>query len=131
MLLTRSYKANDRDHVSLASGTALPQDRLPRYFAKNGPLDADPKGVKKEGNGRGGWGSAGTEAQDYGYNFNQARRRSNSSANTDLADFKTKFEVDDEPVFEESLHGPREEVEDDASGSSSGSSIDEAESKQA
>ena len=75
-------------------------------------------------------GSAGTEAQDYGYNFNQARRRSNSSANTDLADFKTKFEVDDEPVFEESVHGPREEV-DDASGSSSGSSIDESESKQA
>lgn len=122
--MTRSYKANDRDHVGLANGSASPREHLPRYFAKTGPLDADPKGLKKEGNGRGGWGSAGSEAQDSGFNFNQSRRRSNSSANTDLADFKTKFEVDDEPVFEESLHGPLEE-EDDTAQSSSGGSFDE------
>lgn len=36
-----------------------------------------------------------------------ARRRSNSSSYAaGLKDFKTKFEHNDEPVFEEHLHGP-------------------------
>lgn len=36
-----------------------------------------------------------------------ARRRSNSSSYAaGLKDFKTKFEQNDEPVFEEHLHGP-------------------------
>jgi len=106
--MTRSYKANDRDHAGIAAGSASPQERLPRYFAKNGALDTDPKSVKKEGNGKGNWGCPGTEAQDYGYTFSpsQTRRRSNSSATADLSDFKTKFELDDEPVFEEEIHGP-------------------------
>src|SRR5437762_4323302 len=51
-------------------------------------------------------GRDGEESQDYGYNFTNQRRRSNSS-NKVLGDFKTKFEtVDQDPVFEEELHGP-------------------------
>jgi hypothetical protein len=53
--VTRSHKANDRDHVAIANGTATQVERLPRYFAKNGPLDADPSKVKKEGGGRANW----------------------------------------------------------------------------
>jgi hypothetical protein len=54
-------------------------------------------------------GRDGEESQDYGYNFNNARRRSNSSTQA-LGDFKTKFEaMDADPVFEEELHGPTEE----------------------
>jgi hypothetical protein len=43
---------------------------------------------------------------DYGYTFANSRRRSNSSTQA-LGDFKTKFEAaDQDPVFEEELHGP-------------------------
>lgn len=43
---------------------------------------------------------------DYGYKFANSRRRSNSSTQA-LGDFKTKFEaVDQDPVFEEEVHGP-------------------------
>ena len=43
---------------------------------------------------------------DYGYTFANSRRRSNSSTQA-LGDFKTKFEaVDQDPVFEEGVHGP-------------------------
>lgn len=43
---------------------------------------------------------------DYGYNFTNQRRRSNSTTQT-LGDFKTKFETNEpDPVFEEDLHGP-------------------------
>ena len=57
-------------------------------------------------------GRSGEESQDYGYNFNNARRRSNSSTQA-LGDFKTKFEtVETDPVFEEELHGaPSEDGE--------------------
>jgi hypothetical protein len=49
------------------------------------------------------------ESQDYGYNFTNERRRSNSSTQA-LNDFKTKFEgMDQDPVFEEELHGATEE----------------------
>ena len=74
-------------------------------------------------------GHPGDEAQDYGYTFAGGRRRSNSSANaTDLGDFKTKFELDDEPVFEESLHGPLPEDDTtDTAESTSGGSIEEEE----
>ena len=54
-VMTRSNKANDRNHAGLADGTALPEDRLPRYFAKHGFADADPTSVKKAGGGRGNW----------------------------------------------------------------------------
>lgn len=51
-------------------------------------------------------GRSGDEVQDYGYNFTNTRRHSNSSAQG-IADFTTKFEaIEPEPVFEENLHGP-------------------------
>ncbi|MCJ1323661.1 hypothetical protein MMC10_000322 [Thelotrema lepadinum] len=126
--MTRSHKANDRDHAGLANGTALPEEHLPRYFAKSGFTDVDPKKVKKEGGGKGNWGHPGSEAQDTGYNIaGGSRRRSNSTTTpTDIADFKTKFELEDDPVFEEALHGPLAEEEDTAE-STSGGSIEEEE----
>jgi hypothetical protein len=54
-LVTRSHKQNDRDHAGLADGTADDAQHLPRYFAKSGHVDADPKKVKKEGGGKGNW----------------------------------------------------------------------------
>lgn len=60
-------------------------------------------------------GNPGAEAGDYGYNFANARRRSNSSTHgSAIADFKTKFEaVEADPVFEESYHGPVEEFDEE------------------
>jgi hypothetical protein len=46
----KSHKFNDRDHAGLADGTAEP-----RYFAKSGHVDVDPKKTKKNGAGKGGW----------------------------------------------------------------------------
>ena len=54
-LVTRSHKLNDRDHVGLADGTAGPEEHIPRYFAKSGHVDADPKKTKKDGGGKGNW----------------------------------------------------------------------------
>ena len=53
----------------------------------------------------------GEEVQDAGFTLTNERRRSNSSSYTPgLKDFKTKFEqVEQEPVFEEELHGGGEE----------------------
>ena len=60
-------------------------------------------------------GRAGEESQDYGYTFTNQRRRSNSSTQA-LGDFKTKFEtVDQDPVFENQLHGPTDEDIEDGS----------------
>jgi hypothetical protein len=151
--VTRTNKGNDRNHSAIADGTALPEERLPRYFAKHGHVDADPKGVKKQGGGKGNWyyfimtldicaldtnadrGRDGEESQDYGYTFNNARRRSNSSTQV-LGDFKTKFEaVDADPVFEEELHGPTEEdiekasTHDSTDSSILGGSVDDDEKK--
>ncbi len=53
--MTRSHKANDRDHKGLADGTAAPTEHLPRFFAKHGYADADPKKIKKDGGGKGNW----------------------------------------------------------------------------
>jgi hypothetical protein len=53
--VTRTNKGNDRNHSAIADGTALPEERLPRYFAKHGHVDADPKAVKKQGGGKGNW----------------------------------------------------------------------------
>ncbi|KZF25629.1 hypothetical protein L228DRAFT_80199 [Xylona heveae TC161] len=130
--MTRSHKLNDRDHAALADGSAAPEERLPRYFAKSGFVDTDPKKTKKDGGGKGNWGRDGEEVEDYAYNMNNPRRRSNSNSHAHtLKDFKTKFEtVDQEPVFEEELHGARPEdvadLEKEESGaSSSGGSIEE------
>ena len=60
-----------------------------------------------------GRGRDGEEAQDYGFKFANQRRRSNSS-NKALNDFKTKFEEhEQEHYFDESLHGPLEEADDE------------------
>jgi len=136
--MTRSHKLNDRDHAGIADGTAAPEEHLPRYFAKSGHVDADPKKTKKDGGGKGNWGRSGDEMQDYGYTFTNARRRSNSSTQG-LTDFKTKFEaVEPDPVFEEEVHGPAEDEEDvdDAAlkvksidSSTSGGSEEESEAK--
>ncbi|CAL5874142.1 uncharacterized protein PFLUO_LOCUS8430 [Penicillium psychrofluorescens] len=108
LAVTRSHKLNDRDHQ--VEGIIAPKEQLPRYFGKSGPTDADPRKTKKDGGGKGNWGRSGDEVQDYGYTFTNARRRSNSSTQG-LADFRTKFEtVDPEPVFEEQVHGPSDEV---------------------
>jgi len=106
--MTRSHKANDRDHKGLADGTAAPSEHLPRFFAKSGHVDVDPKKIKKDGGGNGNWGRFGEEVVDQHFRFTNARRRSNSStASHHITDFKTKFEVNEpEPVFEEALHGP-------------------------
>ncbi|KAK7991952.1 hypothetical protein PG988_000746, partial [Apiospora saccharicola] len=134
LLVTRSHKYNEKDHAGLAEGTVLPQENLPKFFAKNGFDGVDPKKTKKNGGGRGNWGGLGTEVVDEEFSFTNARRRSNSSGYSNhLHDFKTKFEVNEpEPVFEESIHGP--DHEDDAltkteSASSSGSSVDEKDHK--
>ncbi|EKV05301.1 Putative STF2-like protein [Penicillium digitatum] len=81
------------------------RDNIPRYFAKSGPTDADPRKTKKDGGGKGNWGRSGEEMQDTDYSFTNARRRSNSSTQG-LADFNTKFEAfEPEPVFEEEVRG--------------------------
>ncbi|MCJ1446761.1 MAG: hypothetical protein MMC23_007268 [Stictis urceolatum] len=53
--MTRSHKFTDRDHAGIADGTAQPEEHLPRFFAKSGFVDQDPKKIKKEGGGKGNW----------------------------------------------------------------------------
>jgi len=53
--VTRSHKFGDKDHAGLAEGTVLPQEHVPKFFAKNGFADADPKKTKKNGGGKGNW----------------------------------------------------------------------------
>ncbi|KAK2681332.1 Hyaluronan/mRNA-binding protein [Fusarium oxysporum f. sp. vasinfectum] len=115
--MTRSHKANDRDHKGIAEGTALPTETVPRFFGKNGFADVDPKKVKKDGSGRGNWGTVNDDIADEQFTFTNTRRRSNSSSfSHHVSDLKTKFEVNEpEPVFEESLHGPEEEDQEDLS----------------
>lgn len=58
-------------------------------------------------------GRSGEEMQDYGYKFTNSRRRSNSSSQA-IGDFKTKFEgIENDPVFEEELHGAEHVPEED------------------
>lgn len=60
-------------------------------------------------------GSFSDDIADDDFKFTNTRRRSNSSSfSHHVSDFKTKFEINEqEPVFEESLHGPQEEEEND------------------
>lgn len=53
--VTRSHKLNGRDHSGLSDGMAASHEHIPRYFAKSGPIDADPKKTKKDGGGKGNW----------------------------------------------------------------------------
>lgn len=80
-------------------------------------------------------GRPGEEQDDYGYNFTNARRRSNSSTHGhSISDFKTKFEtVEPEVVFEEEYHGAKADMESetmsldktDSADSTSAVSVDE------
>ncbi|RMY45136.1 hypothetical protein D0863_16101 [Hortaea werneckii] len=111
--MTRTHKGNDRDHVGLANGTAVPEEHLPRYFGKAGFAGTNPAETKKKGSGKGNWGQAGiSELEDYDYNSLKPRRRSNSmSLAAGHSALKTKFEAVDEDAieFDEALHGPRDE----------------------
>ncbi|KAL5050187.1 hypothetical protein BDW71DRAFT_121748 [Aspergillus fruticulosus] len=108
--MTRSHKVNGRDHSAAQDAVTAPTENIPRYFAKSGPVDADPRKTKKDGGGKGNWGRSGEEIHDYEYSFMNTRRHSNSSMQG-MAGFKTKFEtVEPEPVFEEGLHGPSTET---------------------
>lgn len=111
--MTRSHKFNDRPRGDLAEAYS-PDDNMPKFFAKNGFADTDPKKTKKNGSGKGNWGGMGEEVVDQPFNFVNPRRRSNSSSmTTDIKNFKTKFDVNEpEPVFEEGVHGPLEDDED-------------------
>ncbi|KAL2157678.1 hypothetical protein VTH06DRAFT_5161 [Thermothelomyces fergusii] len=122
--VTRSHKYNDKDHAALADGAA-PHETLPKYFAKHGFPDADPKKTKKNGAGRANWGNAGDEVLDEDFNFHNARRRSNSSSlSSNIDNFKTKFEINEpEPVFEESMGA--EDEENKTLSPSSASSVDD------
>ena len=53
--MTRSHKVNDRDYSILHDGIAVSQEHLPRYLAKSGPVDADPRKTKKDGGGKRNW----------------------------------------------------------------------------
>ncbi|KNG81050.1 hypothetical protein ANOM_010079, partial [Aspergillus nomiae NRRL 13137] len=53
--VTRSHKVNDRDYSILHDGIAVSQEHLPRYLAKSGPVDADPRKTKKDGGGKRNW----------------------------------------------------------------------------
>lgn len=78
---------------------------LPKYFAKSGFVNTDPRKVKKDGHGRGNWGREGDEIEDLEqsgeFTFHHTRRRSNSMSAThpDMMP-QNKFEMD-EDVFEE------------------------------
>jgi hypothetical protein len=126
--VTRSHKFNDRDHSAEADQQP---EHIPKFFGKHGFVDTDPKKTKKDGGGKGNWcvlplfsppirsrlvaainlanatltlerGHPGEEAQDFGYNMTNPRRRSNSSSHAYAKDFKSKFElVEHEPVFED------------------------------
>merc|ERR1712070_1179397 len=89
--MTRTHKGNDRDHVGLANGTAVPEEHLPRYFGKAGFAGTNPAETKKKGSGKGNWGQA------------------SISLAAGHSALKTKFEAVDEDAieFDEALHGPR------------------------
>lgn len=119
--MTRTHKVNTQDYQAIAGGQPR-QVFLPKFFAKSGYEGQDPKKTKKNGGGKGNWGTMGDEALDNEFNFVKPRRRSNSSSvSSQMRDFKTKFDVNEtEPVFEE-----YEEEEEYAASepSESGSSI--------
>lgn len=127
--MTRTQKANNRDHVGLANGTAAPEEHLPRYFAKAGHDGVNPSSTKKQGQGRGNWGTPGyTELDDLPYNLTKPKRRSNSTsmaAGHNL--FKTKFEQADEDAveYDEDIHGPDHAELEKMSTTSSAGTIEE------
>lgn len=104
--MTRTQKFNSRDHQAVAEGMPR-QHFVPKFFGKSGFADQDPTKTKKNGGGKGNWGSMGGEMYDEDFNFHKTRRRSNSSSvDNHIREFKTKWEVNEtDPVFEEDVHG--------------------------
>jgi hypothetical protein len=49
--VTRTHKYNDRDHT----GEPDHHNDVPKFFAKSGFVDVDPKKTKKDGGGKGNW----------------------------------------------------------------------------
>jgi hypothetical protein len=99
VLLTLTPKALKSRVAEKATGKITPPSPSGQLFANHRRLHR---------------GKAGAEMDDYGYTFTNSRRRSNSSTQA-LGDFKTKFEaVDQDPVFEEELHGPSRTDTDDS-----------------
>jgi hypothetical protein len=54
-IVTRSHKFGDKDHSQRGSNGHPNENILPKYFAKSGPVDADPNKTKKNGGGKGNW----------------------------------------------------------------------------
>jgi hypothetical protein len=52
MIVTRTHKATDRDYNADPDSQELSG---PKYFAKHGFADANPKKTKKDGGGKGNW----------------------------------------------------------------------------
>ncbi|CCX05067.1 hypothetical protein FPQ18DRAFT_357488 [Pyronema domesticum] len=100
--MTRTHKNNDIPHNHPEAEPAFAEHRIPKYFGKSGFVDQAPNKVKKNGGGKGNWGSEVAELDDL-ENFNsfKTRRRSNSMGH--IEDIRpSKFETnDEEPVFEE------------------------------
>jgi hypothetical protein len=53
--VTRTNKFNNRDHQAVAEGAPTTRQFMPKYFAKSGFVDTDPKKTKKDGGGKGNW----------------------------------------------------------------------------
>ncbi|KAB8606229.1 hypothetical protein FH972_025859 [Carpinus fangiana] len=101
--ILRTHKYNERDHHHPGS---VPEEHLPKFFAKSGYVDVAPGKTKKDGGGKGNWGRSGDEILDEDFNV-KPRRRSNSSVEHGPRPFQTKFEIHEpEPVFEEESMGP-------------------------
>ena len=114
--VTRTTRKNSVTYS--ADGTATQSTSLPKFYGKSVEVDNEHKNAKKQGAGKGNWGTEGVEQHDYDYSFTNARRRSNSSGHQ-LRDFKSKFEViEDQPVFNVRLHGPVEDEHDIAENTS-------------
>jgi hypothetical protein len=109
--MTRSHKANDIPHNHPEAAAAFSEHNIPKFFGKTGFADNTPNKTKKNGGGKGNWGRDGDEFQDFpeGYNTFKARRRSNSMGHIEDQFVKSKFEtIDDEPSFDEKIHGARD-----------------------
>lgn len=133
--MTRSHKANDIPHNHPEAVAAFSEHNIPKFFGKNGFVDTAPNKTKKNGGGKGNWynilphpsqpshntqlitsrGRDGDEIEDLNKDFNtfKARRRSNSMGNIENQFVQSKFEIKDEPVYNEKIHGARDSGVDD------------------
>jgi len=106
--MTRTHKSNDVPHNHPEAEAAFSEHAVPKFFGKSGFVDQAPTKVKKNGSGKGNWGRDGDEIQDLDAEFAtfKARRRSNSKGHLEDQFVRSKFEMrDDEPVFDEEVHG--------------------------